>query len=173
MPTISPYSPNRCISNPYSHNCIAAPTRARENAVDATDVKNRLLHEERLAAGEIEQIRRSERIDADTLERLLRRYVLFKFSLYDINCDTDNINLMARKSLAKLLNVDKSAIGGLDAMTRCDGSNAIRSKKILLYIALQRALGIKIPLDAIADIITLGDLAKTILPLLENRMETR
>lgn len=99
-------------------------------------IKERLLREEAMAMREAEAIRAGEWSTATELQARLRAYILFKLSLYDPPSARERINELVRDSLIKTLRAEGKGLEKLDVTARCDGSNAVRSKRILLFMAV-------------------------------------
>lgn len=136
-----------------------------------SSIKERLLREEAMASREAEKIRDGVWNSEGELRALVRAYILFKLSLYDPPSERERINELVRDSLIKTLRAEGKGLEKLDVTARCDGSNAVRSKRILLFMAVQRSMGIKLPPDKTAGIDTVGDLTALVLAELRHLPE--
>lgn len=81
---------------------------------------------------------------------------------------SDNITKMVRFSVARAIKVDVSELEGLDMPGRCGSAPAVLSKRILLFLAIQKELNVELPVEKTPDIQTLKDLADVLIPLLHH-----
>ena len=95
------------------------------------------------------------------LERL-RKYVLYRFLLNEDECQTDDINEIAKISLAKSLHMDKALMKNIDRESTCDRASPVMTKRLLLFIAIQSELNIQLPPDETPGIKTIADLASLV-----------
>lgn len=131
------------------------------------DIKEQLLQANRLAEEEIASIKNKAGADKAFLEKHLKKYIAYKLLLGDAEID-GTINEMIRESVARSLNVAKEKVTKVDQPARCDGSTTVLSKRILLFLSIQRELKIQFPPDKTALIETTDDLAGLVHHLLGN-----
>lgn len=97
----------------------------------------------------------------------LQGYVCSKFMLDPAECDSESISELSAASISKVSKIPKGELAQKDLSMNCAGISSVETKKILLLIALQRALGIKIDPDLAPGIRTLDDLADVVKTELE------
>lgn len=92
----------------------------------------------------------------------LQGYVCSKFMLDPGEYDSEFISELSAASISKVSKIPKGELAQKDLSMNCAGISSVETKKILLLIALQRALGIKIDPDLAPTIRTLDDLADVV-----------
>lgn len=94
------------------------------------------------------------------LRQELRQFVLKKFLLTEADCPKDeNLQVLAELSLAKSSGIHPSLVEEFDTAQSCSGVTSIMAKKVLLFMAIQRALDIELPALESAQIKSLEDLS--------------
>lgn len=93
------------------------------------------------------------------LRSQLQGYVCSKFMLEPGECDSEVLAELSAASIAKVVKLPKGQLAKQDLSMNCAGVSSVETKKILLLIALQRALGIQIDPDLAPEIRTMDDLA--------------
>jgi hypothetical protein len=124
-------------------------------------VATRLLGYKRAAAAQAEILRSclTNGCDTETLHKHLRGYILAKYILDEEDCPTDDIAELTEISLAKSQKIDRRLLEDVDRATGCTSATSAMRKKVLLYIAMERELEIKIPDQEGAIAATIKDLA--------------
>ena len=113
----------------------------------------------------LEEIKSADHLKRDYLEEKLKKYICIKLMLPEEDI-SDNITLMAQMSVARALNIDITKVPGVDNPGQCGGSTAVLSKRIQLFLAVQRGLGVTIDPKGTPSITMVADLADIILPQL-------
>lgn len=97
-----------------------------------------------------------------TLYPLVRRYLYLKFMLFDGDEGTEDILALAERSVEHIAQLKKGGLKFKDHSGTCGSISSSVTKKILLLIALQKALGIQFEKNETADITTIPELARQI-----------
>ena len=66
---------------------------------------------------------------------------------------------MGELSIARMLGKDISEIKGIDLEAKCNGTSSVMTKKILLFMFMNKELGIAISAEDAANSYTLQDLS--------------
>ncbi len=132
-----------------------------------SDNRERLIRANCLAEKEIASIKNNPKADKNVLERHLKNYTAYKLLLCDVEVE-DTINEAIRESVARSLNVEKERLEKIDQPGGCDGLTAVLSKRVLLFMSIQKELGIKFPPEITAHIKTFDDLSGIVQDLLVN-----
>lgn len=99
-------------------------------------------------------------LDADELhyeflKRELRAYILCKFHLAEAECTTDRMDDLAALSLSKSMKLSPELVKEYDMARSCDGVTSQTAKILLLFMAIQRDLSLKLPPEETAEAETL------------------
>ena len=92
----------------------------------------------------------------------IKGYVCSKFMLDQNECESCDIAKLSELSVAKAAKIPQGAVSEQDLSMNCAGISSVETKKILLLIALQRALDIQLPSDAATDIHSLEELTDAV-----------
>lgn len=92
----------------------------------------------------------------------LRGYVCSKFMLEPDECASDSLTALSEASVAKVARIPQGEVAERDLSMNCAGISSVETKKILLIIALSRALGIKLPPSLATEAETVDDLAAAV-----------
>lgn len=106
-----------------------------------------------------EEIRGGERT-CERIYPLIRRYVFLKFMLFDAAETSDDILELAQRSVETIAQLKKGGLKFTDHSGTCGSVSSAVTKKILLLLALQRALGIQFEKHEAADIDTISQLTR-------------
>ena len=120
----------------------------------------------------LEEIRRNPELTGDFLQDSLKRYcgLIFMLPEYEVN---ENITLMAQTCVARALHIPVSKLPGVDHPGQCGGSTAVLSKRIQLFLGVQKGLGIYIDPKVTPNINMIRDLAQIIETALLSRNNER
>ncbi len=130
---------------------------------DRTAIRNLLLRSRREAEQHMEIIRSADPLTYEVLHEELYRFVLIKFLLQDEDRpENDSFPELAELSLAKSMKVSPALVEEFDAAASCDGATSVMAKKVLLFMAIQRALNIELPALESARVQTMHDLSRMI-----------
>lgn len=124
------------------------------------ELRRLLLQSRREADGHMQAIRDGAPVTFALLERELTAYVLAKFLLTADELPEDgDFDEVARRSLAKSMHIAPALVEEFDTARSCDGATSVMAKKVLLFMAIQRALDIELPALESARLRTMGDLS--------------
>jgi len=124
----------------------------------AAEAKAMILESKVQAAAHAKAILAEENPDYDFLNRELRAYILCKFHLTEAECQTENFEKLAGLSLSKSMNLSPELVKEYDMARSCDGVTSQTAKMLLLFMAIQRDLSIKLPPMETAYAETLEDI---------------
>lgn len=99
----------------------------------------------------------------------LRGYVCGKLMLEPEECDSDSLAELSAASITKVTGFPKGELEAKDLSMNCAGISSVETKKILLLIALQRGLEIKIDPEMTPLLQTVEDLTDLVETALEER----
>ncbi|MBR3397395.1 MAG: hypothetical protein IKG70_06080 [Lachnospiraceae bacterium] len=124
-----------------------------------SSVKEMILASKRAAALHIANIKNAAAIRYDLVRQEVREYIKARFHLTEEDCVTDNFSQLAQISLAKSMKISRELVEEFDLARSCDGVSSHTAKMVLLFMALQKDLGIQFrPLET-AEAETLDDIA--------------
>lgn len=92
----------------------------------------------------------------------LRGYVCSRLMLDPDECPGESLTELSEASVAKVARIPQGEVSERDLSMNCAGISSVETKKILLLLALQRALGIRFPAELATEVRTLDDLAAAV-----------
>lgn len=107
---------------------------------------------------------------AEQLEQLVREYIGCKYFLTEAEMDTDDLIRLGDRSSEKLANLQKGGLRYADKNAGCTTAGSSTIKKVLLAMALGKAIGRKLDADKVAYAETISQLAR-LLDETRNAME--
>ena len=125
----------------------------------ADTIKKLILSSKKAAAEDMAAICSQSPLTKSFFSEKLRGFVLHKFMLKDEDLTSDDFNAITELSLSKSMKISPELVKEFDLAKRCDGVSSAMAKKVLLFMAIQRELGIQLPALASARITTIHDLA--------------
>ena len=90
----------------------------------------------------------------------IRDYVRCKLMLDPEEAVSDALADLSEISIAKVAGIPKGDVANQDLSMNCAGISSVETKKILLLIALQRALGLSVPPESAPAVKTIEDLSR-------------
>lgn len=120
--------------------------------MDFSKIKNNLISHREHAQRQIDYIKEHPHMEESKLHTYIYDCVLYKYNLFGEVSDVHILDDLAELSVAKALKLSKEQAIAYDNKASCDGATSAMNKKVLLLMAIQRELGIKFPLDQIAQI---------------------
>ena len=130
-------------------------------------IKERLLASKRSALAEAELIRSRQCATEPSLCEHLRKYVYARASLAADRCSSDSIDEIVAAGLEQSLRLDGKRLATEMAMGGCDGLPPAVSRKILLYLAVQRDFQVELPRFELAKVKTVADLSRLVWQMME------
>ena len=129
--------------------------------VDAK-VKEILLASRKAAEAHIARIRTAPELTYELLDRELVEYIKSKFHLTDSDCTTDHFETLSEISLSKSMAISRELVAEFDLARSCDGVSSVRAKMVLLYMAIQKELGVTLPPEETAYVDSVHDISKMV-----------
>ena len=125
------------------------------------------------AAAHAEAIRTAPELTRELVRREVRDYILAKFHLTEADCVTESFPELAAISLSKSMRLSPELVKEFDLARSCDGVTSQTAKMVLLFLALQRDLGIQFDPMSTARAETLSDVGDLVWEQLRNGEENR
>jgi len=92
-------------------------------------------------------------------QKKLRDFVLHKYLLKEEDLTSDDFSEITELSLSRSMKISPELVKEFDLAKSCDGVSSAMAKKVLLFMAIQRELGIELPPRETARLKTLDELA--------------
>lgn len=138
------------------------------------ELRQLLLRSRTMSERNITAIREAYPLSCELLHEQLYQYVLVKFLLTDEDRPADDsFNTLVETSLSKSMKVSPELVAEFDTAQSCDGATSAMAKKVLLFMSIQRALGIELPAEESARIKTMRDLSDMVWRTLAQSPEWR
>ena len=126
---------------------------------DTEHIREMILDAKRLAAADMAEIRARDALSFDFFAEKLRDFVLHKYHLPTDAPLPENFSALTELSLSNSMKISPELVKEFDLAKSCDGASSAMAKKVLLFMAIQRELGIELPAMATARITTIRELA--------------
>ena len=120
--------------------------------MDFSQIKNHLISHREHAQHQIDYIKAHRHMEEDELHTYIYDYVLYKYNLFGEVADVYVLDDLAELSVAKAIKLSKEQAIAYDNKASCDGATSAMNKKVLLLMAIQKELNIKLPLDEVVQI---------------------
>lgn len=133
------------------------------------DTKELIISSRREAQQHIDNIKHAHCLTHDYLYYELSEFIRCKYLLKCEDMTTDNFTELTQISMSKSMKVSKELVEEFDLAKSCDGVSSLMAKKVLLFMAIQRLLGISLPADKIAEADTLRDISDAVWCALNSR----
>lgn len=131
------------------------------------ELKNRLEEASR-AADELLVSQDAAHADEARLHEILKEYVRIRFLLTEEDvAESEHFKYLGELSIARGLGVSTDKVRKTELDSKCAGTSSAMTKKILLVVALGKALGIKTDPDRNADITTISELSHEVRAILD------
>lgn len=127
---------------------------------DSNQVKELILSSKKAAARKIEELKCCEKLDKEYFNQQLTGFILDKYLLTQADCDSveGDFNALTELSLSKSMKVSRELVKEFDLAKSCDGASSAMAKKVLLFMAIQKALDVIIPAELTVKFKTLDQL---------------
>ena len=97
------------------------------------------------------------------LHQELSQFILAKFLLEEEETNENELfDDIVEKSLSHSMKIDPSLVEEFDTAKSCSGVTSAMAKKVLLFMAIERELDIKLPALETARVKTLGDISQMV-----------
>lgn len=138
------------------------------------EIRALLLRARKMADVHMSAIRAAQPLRYEFLHEQLYQYVLAKFLLTDEDRPEDgSFDALVELSLSKSMQVSPELVAQFDTAKSCDGATSAMAKKVLLFLAIQRALDIELPALESARVKTMDGLAAMVWNTLAGEPEWR
>ena len=114
----------------------------------------------------LEELRLDPKEPPEVIADRLKNYIAAKLLLSEKEM-TDNIIEMVRINVAKASNMTVEQLKEMDRPGRCGSAPAVLSKRVLLYLDIQKKLGITLPTRELPEVKMVRELTEMIVPLLQ------
>ncbi len=126
---------------------------------DTEQIKQLILSSKRLAAADMAEIKAALPLTREHFAEKLRAYVLHKYMLDPAAALPEDFSALTDLSLARSMRISPELVREFDLAKSCDGASSAMAKKVLLFMAIQRELGIELPAMESARVTSLAALA--------------
>ena len=126
---------------------------------DTEQIKELILSSKRLAAADMAEIKAAVPLMREHFAEKLREYVLHKYMLSPEMELPEDFSALTDLSLARSMRISPELVREFDLAKSCDGASSAMAKKVLLFMAIQRELGIELPAMESARITSIAALA--------------
>ena len=133
--------------------------------LNVREIAGRLKQKQETAESLLEEVRSAPERSAEEIAGKLRQYIAAKLLLSETEI-SDNIIEMVRINVAKASHMTVEQLKEMDRPGRCGSAPAVLSKRVLLYIDIQKQLGVTLPAMELPEIRTVQELTAMILPLI-------
>ena len=106
--------------------------------------------------------------DQSGLERVIKEYIAIKLQLEEEEI-SDNITIMVRISVSKATGIPLEKLKAMDRPGACGSAPTVLAKRVLLFLDVQKKLGVAMDPKLAGSIQTVQDLAEILYPLLQER----
>jgi len=122
-------------------------------------VKELILSSKRTAAADMAEIKESVPLEKEFFARKLRDFVLHRYMLSPEAELPEDFNELTELSLSQSMRISPELVKEFDLAKSCDGATSAMAKKVLLFMTIQRELGIELPAMETARLKSLSQLA--------------
>ena len=134
------------------------------NMESRSEIRRRLLRARKTAKTHMDAI-----CSADPLTYPLRQFILAKFLLDEEGIPEDvGFDRLVEESLSHSMKIDPSLVAEFDTAKSCDGATSAMAKKVLLFMTLERELGLQLPALETARVKTLEDISQMVFRTMQN-----
>ncbi|MGD9162749.1 MAG: hypothetical protein PVG39_30365 [Desulfobacteraceae bacterium] len=125
-------------------------------------IREMLLEAQKKSAEQVLLIKGQVPLTRDFFHKSLRNYILYKFMLEEEECTGDNLDEITEISLAKSAGISKELVQDLDIAKTCSGGSSAMTKKVLLFLAIQKDFNVYLPTEGTGNVRTLSDLSELV-----------
>ncbi len=136
--------------------------------LNVREMAGRLKQKKETAESLLEEIRSALEKSPEEIAGKLKQYIAAKLLLSEAEV-SDNIIEMVRINVAKASHMTVEQLKEMDRPGRCGSAPAVLSKRVLLYIDIQKQLGITLPAMEMPEVRTVQELTDMILPLIRKQ----
>ena len=123
------------------------------------EIKAIILSSKKVAAADMAEIKAAMPLEKEFFRGKLRSFVLHRYMLSDEAGLPDDFNALTELSLSQSMKISPELVKEFDLAKSCDGATSAMAKKVLLFMTIQRELGIELPAMETARLKSLSQLA--------------
>lgn len=132
--------------------------------LDVRKMADHLKHENETAESLLEGVRSSLNESAQAAANALKLYIAAKLMLSDDEI-SDNIVEMVRFNVARASHISVERLKEMDRPGRCGSAPAVLTKRVMLYLDIQKKLDIQLPTMKLPEVRTVQELADMLIAL--------
>ena len=132
--------------------------------LNVREIAGRLKHNNEMAESHLDEIRSFPELPAAVVAEKLKQYIAAKLLLEEDEV-SDNIIEMVRSNVAKASHMTIEQLKEMDRPGRCGSAPAVLSKRVMVYLDIQKNLGITLPAKDLPEVRTVQELTDMILQL--------
>ena len=132
-----------------------------------SEIRRRLLRARKAAKTHMDAICGTSPLTYPLLKQELRQFILAKFLLDEIP-EGASFDALVEKSLSHSMKIDPSLVTEFDTAKSCDGATSAMAKKVLLFMTMERELGLQLPALETARVKTLEDISQMVYKTMQN-----
>ncbi len=136
--------------------------------LNVREIAGRLKQGQKTAEALLEELRLAQEQSPEEIADKLKQYIAIKLLLSEAEI-SDNIIEMVRINVAKASHLSVEQLKEMDRPGRCGSAPAVLSKRVLLYLDIQKKLGITLPAQKLPEVRTVLELTDIILPLIRKQ----
>ena len=122
-------------------------------------IKELILSSKKVAAADMAEIKGAMPLKKDFFSRKLRDFVLHRYMLSPEDELPEDFGELTELSLSQSMKISPELVREFDLAKSCDGATSAMAKKVLLFMTIQRELGIELPAMESARLKSLSQLA--------------
>ena len=134
--------------------------------MEIRDIADRMKEAANAADAVIEEYYKNPSDNAEDLARMILRYITVRLQLPPEEV-SENITVMVRSSISRATGISIEELKKMDRPGACGSAPAVLAKKILLFLDIQKKLGVQMPPADAGKIRTVQDLAEELMPLMD------
>ncbi len=139
------------------------------NMESRSEIRRRLLRARKTAKTHMDAICSADPLTYPLLKQELRQFILAKFLLDEEGIPEDvGFDRLVEESLSHSMKIDPSLVAEFDTAKSCDGATSAMAKKVLLFMTLERELGLQLPALETARVKTLEDISQMVFRTMQN-----
>lgn len=124
------------------------------------EVKALILSSKKVSAADMAEIKSAAPLTREHFARKLRDFVLHRYLLSpEDETLPEDFNTLTELSLSQSMKISPELVKEFDLAKSCDGATSAMAKKVLLFMTIQRELGIELPAAETARLKSLPQLA--------------
>jgi hypothetical protein len=127
-----------------------------------TDIKEMLLRSKAAAQKEMDLILAAEPLNWSFFHDRLYGFILEKYMLRPEDDTVSSFHELTELSLSRSMKISRELVRDFDLAKGCHGASSTAAKKVLLFMAMQKALGIEFDAKKTAELVTTEQLIRLV-----------